>query len=48
MKEKNEIRDMVEDELTELSKVMDVSEAMRKIKVIDKDGKELTESEDYK
>lgn len=29
-RDKNEIRDMVEDELLELSKVMDVSESMRK------------------
>ncbi len=29
-RDKNEIRDMVEDELLELSKVMDVSGAMRK------------------
>jgi len=29
-REKNEIRDMVEDELLDLSKVMDVSESMQK------------------
>ena len=34
MKDKNEIRDMVEDELLKLSKIMDVSDSIKKFKLI--------------
>jgi len=50
-RDKNEVHDMVEDELLELSKVMDVSKSMRKfdelkhplpiLQLIDKKGKEI-------